>query len=65
MKEETKNKEAETDPCMVCGKPVRWGVDGCPVVRPGQGMMALLGGGWLGMKHYDCEMKETNDKSKD
>jgi hypothetical protein len=44
--------------CIVCNKPVTWGVDGCPMVHKGQEMLALLGGGWEYMKHYDCEMPE-------
>jgi hypothetical protein len=52
----TKPKKTVNNPCVVCGKEVRWGVNGCPMVRKGQEMMALMGGGWEYMKHYKCEM---------
>lgn len=51
------------EPCIVCGKPVVWGVNGCPMIRKGQEMLALLGGGWEYMKHYACEIpKESSLK---
>lgn len=49
--------------CIVCGKAVILGVNGCPMIRKGQEMLALLGGGWEYMKHYACEMpKESSLK---
>ena len=41
------------NPCSVCGKEVRWGIDGCPIVEKGKEFETLLGG-LKGMKHYDC-----------
>jgi hypothetical protein len=55
MKVKTETKKAKRNPCMVCGKTVRWGVSGCPVIKPGQEMLALMGGGFMGWQHYNCE----------
>ena len=40
--------------CDVCGKPVYWGVDGCPVVAKERAMGALFGW-WDSVRHYDCK----------
>ena len=59
----SKSKKPEKIPCMVCGKPVRWGVNGCPVVKPGQEMIAvLMGQGIIGYKHYTCELINITQK---
>lgn len=48
--------------CVVCGKAVTWGVDGCPIVYKGQEML-VLSGGWEFVKHYACEIpKESSLK---
>lgn len=54
-----KNKTDKNHICDVCGKPVRWGNDGCPVVKKGNEMGALFGNvdGW---RHYNCKL--TNKK---
>jgi hypothetical protein len=42
------------NPCSVCGKEVRWGIDGCPIVEKGKEFETLLGG-VKGMKHHECK----------
>jgi hypothetical protein len=39
--------------CDVCGKPVKWGVNGCPNVKERAGISVLLtvSDGWI---HYTC-----------
>jgi len=44
------------NPCSICGKQVRWGIDGCPIVEKGKEFDVLLGG-VKGMIHYDCQSK--------
>lgn len=53
-KQKTKKKvKAIKNPCMECGKEVKWGVDGCPVVKKGEEVKVLLGT-QEGMIHYNC-----------
>ena len=42
------------DPCIVCGKQVNWGVDGCPIAEKGKEMQAFMGD-HKGMIHYACK----------
>jgi hypothetical protein len=49
------------NPCVVCGKEVRWGIDGCPIVEKGKEFETLLGG-LKGMKHYDCNPQKNANK---
>lgn len=55
MENEIKN------PCLICGKEVVWGQDGCPVVDNVN--IGVLFGNWRGMQHYDCS--EVEDGFKD
>lgn len=54
MKTKTKKQKQIENPCMICGKEVSWGKDGCPVVDKGS-EMGVLFGSWKGMRHYYCK----------
>jgi len=43
------------DNCMICGKKVVWGKNGCPVVNKGSEMSVLFGS-YKGMVHYNCKL---------
>lgn len=53
MKNTPKKEKQIENPCMICGKKVNWGKDGCPVVDEGR-EMGVLFGQWKGMQHYKC-----------
>lgn len=49
-----KTKKNIKNNCITCGKKVRWGVNGCPIVEKGKEINVLLGN-YKGMIHYDCK----------
>ena len=63
MKKESKEIEF---PCKICGKEVRWGMDGCPVVKRDSNLISVLFGQYDYMVHYECDphMKKRRDKRK-
>jgi len=44
-----------TNPCVVCGKTVKWGDNGCPLVKKAD--ISVLLGKNEGFIHYDCMEK--------
>lgn len=58
MKAKVKKKKKQVEnPCKVCGKEVRWGQDGCPVVSKGN-ELGVLFGSWKYMLHYKCDTNQ-------
>lgn len=56
METKPKKQKQIKNPCITCGKDVKWGKDGCPVVSKGS-EMGVLFGSFIGMKHYKCHDK--------
>ncbi len=59
MKE--KKVKTITNPCVVCGKTVKWGDNGCPLVNKAD--ISVLLGKNEGFIHYDCMEKFKSKKT--
>lgn len=46
-------KKEINNPCIICGKEVIWGKNGCPIIDK-KSEIGILFGSWKGMKHYNC-----------